>query len=116
MPYQSAILVLILSTRQFRMLKCSQKMDHLLKNLTAMLTCPCRGADLAAVDLNKRAFYPDRENFLFPTFNEDANDCLCYEFQTKDFCYENHLFLSFIGQFKSLHVTPSMISRFRIAS
>ena len=105
---------------------------------TAMLfalTRPCRGADLAALDLNNRSFCPEGVlfapshlskqsrpshsgvEFFFPAFKED--ECLCpvatlkaYELKTKEFRQnkgENRLFRSFIGQHKA--VSSSTIAR-----
>ena len=105
---------------------------------TAMLfalTRPCRGADLAALDLNNRSvcsegvlFAPSHLSkqsrpshsgveFFFPAFKED--ECLCpvatlkaYKLKTKEFWQnkgENHLFRSFIGQRKA--VSSSTIAR-----
>ena len=105
---------------------------------TAMLfalTRPCRGSDLAALDLNNRSFCPEGVvfvplrlskqswpshsgvEFFFPAFIDE--ECLCpvatlkaYELKTKEFRQdkgENRLFRSFIGQHKA--VSSSTIAR-----
>ena len=105
---------------------------------TAMLfalTHPCRGSNLAALDLNNRSFCPEGIvfipthlskqsrpshsgiEFFFPAFIDE--ECLCpvatlkaYELKTKEFRQdkgENCLFFSFIGQHKA--VSSSTIAR-----
>ena len=99
------------------------------------LTRPCRGADLAELDLSKRLYVPEgvvfqpshlskqsrpshyHISFFFPQFKEDK--CLCpvetlkvYEERTVSFCSnpgENRLFRSFIG--KHGPVSSSTIAR-----
>ena len=85
------------------------------------LTRPCRGADLAALDLDHRVFTPEgvvfqpvhlskqsrpthhSVEFFFPAFNEDKRLCPVgtlteYERRTKSSVQMGRLFLSFIGQ------------------
>ena len=99
------------------------------------LARPCRGADLAALDLNSRSYVLEgvvfksthlskqsrpshhQADFFFPSFQTDS--CLCpvktlkvYEQKTSVFrtnCKENFLFRSFIG--KHGPVTASTIAR-----
>ena len=99
------------------------------------LTCPCRGADLAGLDLSNRSYVPEgvvfqpsdlskqsrlshhNISFFFPRFKEDK--CLCpvetlkvYEERTASFrnnSGENRVFRSFIG--KHGPVTSSTIAR-----
>ena len=99
------------------------------------LTRPCRGADLAALDLNNRSFCPEGVifnpshlskqsrpshsgvEFFFPAFKDDEHLCpvtalKAYELKTKNFRRdkgENRLFRSFIGQHKP--VSSSTIAR-----
>lgn len=99
------------------------------------LTRPCRGADLAALDLNNRSFCPEGVifnpshlskqsrpshsgvEFFFPAFKDDERLCpvtalKAYELKTKNFRRdkgENRLFRSFIGQHKP--VSSSTIAR-----
>jgi len=116
-------------------------LDFSLKDLTiktAMLfalTCPCRGADLAALDLNNRSFCPEgvvftpthlskqsrpshvSVNFFFPVFKDDEQlypvaTLQAYESKTKGFCQDkggNRLFHSFIGQHKP--ISSSTVTR-----
>ena len=99
------------------------------------LTRPCRGADLAELDLSIRSYIPEEVvfhpnhlskrlhpshhsvSFFFPKFEEDK--CLCpvetlkaYEERTSSFCkysQQNQVFQSFIG--KHGPVTLSTIAR-----
>ena len=100
-----------------------------------VLTRPCRGADLAALDLRNRSYVPEGvvfqschlskqsrpshhgTSFFFPSFEEDKRLCpvetlKVYEQRTALFCDssgENRVFCSFIG--KHGPVTSSTIAR-----